>query len=155
MKSTVQLAFAMALLLAASCNKADNQPHATGAILMNSWNIGQTSYRATTILGNGAELIASQTNGSVVNTFKCRFSGNSLPATAGSYKIVSANPGPNEVVIRAANGNASYTASGNDNSAAQVYIQNNKVMINTSIFWAVSDASARDSVEVHGSISQQ
>ena len=160
-----------ALLLNASCNKdddgADSSSKGSGALLPNSWTVKQVpqktsnesvSYRATTVQSVAGQLVASQVLGAETHTIRVAFNGTSLPSSQGYYKIVAANPGPDEVTISTSsicNGCVpGYIATGNDSAYAKVSILNKKVNVRIVPFWAKSSTTAKDSAQIFGSLDQ-
>jgi hypothetical protein len=102
-----------------------------------TWTFLGNTYNATTCIGVGNYVAASNSTNTNVNTFggiTVFFAGTKLPTTSGTYAVVDTTPAQNQVNVVATVGGAvdtAYTAIGNGQTVS-VNVSNGKVSVSGS-----------------------
>ena len=159
MKNFIFALGAMSFLLSASCKKSSSS-----SATANGWKLGATSYTTKFSSASAAtkQLIAMDAipSGSNPAVNDCIVTFSALPASGGTFKIVSAVSGlalgANEITVAGGtyNPGATYLSTGNDGVSATVTVSGGKITVTVPAVW-VKKAGGADSLQLSGTLVQQ
>ena len=150
------LTFVATLWLLASCT---SNPADTVNPITNKWTIGPDEYTSVAVTDTLNTITASTGVGTTRSSITFVFTGDTLPATGGKYRVISGLlPNLNEMSFITYNNTAgkvtNYASYGLDSLYATIVVSSGKVTVKMPSVRAKNVVNAKDSVQVSANIQE-